>query len=245
MTGMRTLLLILAVFLLSPAAIGQDGKPDEKKTGKKPDPTARFWQARRVMLEGKPKDAAELFRTLAREHPEAGVADDCLYWMGRCYLRIDDREPDAVVAFKRIVAKLPKSPFVDDAARELMRLGDRTMIGVLAPRLGVKGVAAEHAARALAELDDPRGVEWLAGKKGEKPPKPAAAPPAPAGDAKKPDPKSEVEEMKAEIRRLRKELDESVRLLEKLLAEKAAEDRARAAAGKKAEKSEPGKETEK
>jgi hypothetical protein len=245
--GMRSLTLLFALLLLAPAAIGQDGKKDGAKPAKKPDPTARFWEARRVMLTGQPKDAAELFRTIAADHPGADVADDCLYWMGRCYLRIEDREPDAVVAFKRIVDKLPTSPFVDDAARELMRLGDTTMVKVLVPRLGSEGAEAELAARGLAELGDRRGVDWLAKHKGESPAEPAAAETAEKKkDAAKADPvRSEVEELRAEVRRLRKELDESVALLETLLAEKAAEEKAKAGAVKKDDRSDTESEKKK
>jgi len=242
MTGLRSLLLLIALLVLAPAAFGQE---ETKKKGdepaKKPDPTARFWEARRVMLTGKPKDAAELFRTVAREHSDADVVDDCLYWMGRCYLRMKDREPDAVVAFKRIVTTLPTSPFVDDAARELMRLGDRTMIAVLTPRLKKTGTEAELAARALAELDEAKGVEWLQKNLGERVEKPAASMPEKSRGAKEPvadEPESkpaEVEELRSEIRRLRKELDESVKLLRTLLAERAAAAKSKAEDVKKDE----------
>ena len=250
MTGLRTLLPLIALLVLAPAVLGQDAKNEGAEPTKKSDPTARFWEARKVMLGGNPKDAAELFRTVAREHPDADVADDCLYWMGRCYLRMNDREPDAVVAFKRIVTTLPKSPFVDDAARELMRLGDRTMVKVLLPRLQIQGVEAELAARALAELDEAKGVEWLEKREPALPAAKKARDAKVAEDENEPEEKrpesksSELDELKAEIRRLRKELDESVKLLETLLAERAAEEKTKAEAGKKAETEKKGRTTE-
>jgi len=251
----RTTLVLL---LLAAVAAAQDAKepvkePEKSAAGKKtadakPDPTARFWEARRVMLAGKPKDAAELFRTLLSESPKADVADDCLYWSGRCYLRIDDREPDAVVAFKRLVETMPGSPFVDDAARELGRLGDRTLVPVLAKRLDGPATEAEAAARALAELGDARGVDWLAEKLGEKQ-KPAAV--APEKDGKgQPEPAvDELEELRAEVKRLRKELEESVKLLEGLLSEKAgakkaAEEKAKASSQPGEEKKDETKDSE-
>ncbi|MEN8149074.1 MAG: hypothetical protein ABFS86_04580 [Planctomycetota bacterium] len=218
----KTTMLLFVLLLAVPVAA-----QEEKKT-EKPDPTARFWEARKVMLAGKPADAAELFRVLLKEHPGTDVADDCLYWAGRCWLRVDDREPDAVVAFKRLVETMPASPFVDDAARELKRLGDVTLAPALAKRLEGAGAEAELAARALAELGDARGVEWLAGKRGEKKEDaaPAAAPARKeASEPEKPESHKkskddEIEELRAEVKRLRKELDETVKLVEKLLAEK-------------------------
>jgi TolA-binding protein len=208
---MRKLVLILALVTAPFAALAQDAKDT---TGAE-DPAARFWQARRVMLTGDAASAAELFRTLAAADPKAEKADDCLYWMGRCYLRIPDREPDAVVAFLRVIREHPESPFVDDAARELGRLGDRTVVPELVGRLAGEGASAELAAHALAELGDERGVTWLAeklGKEVEPPAAPARQPTTDTGD--------EIRRLKEEIRKLRAELDESLKLLEKLLKEK-------------------------
>ena len=228
---MTRAMLVFLLFLFAATAAAQekkepaaDGKkPEATKPDTKPDPTARFWEARRVMLAGKPKDAAELFRTIVAEAPAAEVADDCLYWAGRCWLRIDDREPDAVVAFKRLVTSMPMSPFVDDAARELARLGDRTLVPELAKRLDGKGPAVELAARALAELGDSRGVAWLAEKRGEKKKEPAAAAAPERKETREAPKKSkdrEIEELRAEVKRLRRELDETVKLVEQLLTEK-------------------------
>jgi len=253
----------LLVLLLAVAATAQEAptKPaDAEKAPRKEDaakeaaategdPTARFWEARRVMLAGRPKDAAELFRTILKAHPDADVADDCLYWAGRCWLRVDDREPDAVVAFKRLIETMPASPFVDDAARELRRLDDTTLVPLLAKRLAGPAAEAELAARALAELDDARGVEWLARERGEeKPPEPAAKDGA-KKDAKPEDTEEasadEIEELRAEVKRLRKELDESLALLEKLLAEKGAEAAPAPEDGKKDGTSDTGSEKKK
>ena len=84
----RTLLLTLALLLvLTGPALAQEEEA--------PDPTKRFWEARKIMLKGDPLSAAELFRVLASEHSGSGIADDSIYWMGRCYLRVDDREVHA------------------------------------------------------------------------------------------------------------------------------------------------------
>jgi hypothetical protein len=154
------------------------------------------------------------------------------------------------VAFKRIVETLPRSPFVDDAARELMRLGDRTMVEVLTPRLQIQGVEAELAARALAELDDPKGVEWLEKRKPAPPGAERARDAKGAEAAKEPERNgpeskpSELDELKAEIRRLRRELDESVKLLEALLAERAAEEKSKSGPEKEAGAGTKDKESE-
>lgn len=209
---MKSLVLILAVTALPWNVFAQEAKD---AAGAK-DPDSRFWQARRVMLTGDAASAAELFRTVAAAEPAGEKADDCLYWMGRCYLRIPDREPDAVVAFLRVIREHPESPFVDDAARELGRLGDRTVVPELVGRLEGEGASAELAAQALAELGDERGIDWLAEKLGEKVEPPAAPAREPAADTG-----DEIRRLKEEIRKLRAELEESLKLLEKLLKEKA------------------------
>ncbi len=208
---MTRLTLAVLLCLLSPA-LAAEGEE------KPPDPRARFWEARQVMLKGDARSAAELFRILARDHPKSEIVDDSLYWMGRCNLRVKDREPAAVVALTRLIREHPASPFVDDAARELMRLGDKTVVPELKKRLAAGGANAEITARALAEFDEEAGIRFLMEKEETTPP--AKAPPA--EEVVKP--ASEQEELKRlrdEIRRLRKEVEESLALLTKLLEEKA------------------------
>ena len=212
-TDMKRLTLVLLLAFLSPV-LARDA--DENP----PDPTARFWEARQVMLTGDAKSAAELFRILARDFPGSETADDSLYWMGRCHLRVADREPDAVVAFTRLIREHPASPFVDDAARELMRLDDKTVVPELKKRLAAAGPNAELTAKALAEFDEAAGIEFLRKKTGEAESS-AAARPEPVAVAKTE--QAELAELKAEIERLRRQVEESMVLLEKLLEEKARE----------------------
>jgi TolA-binding protein len=172
------------------------------------------------MLKGDAKSAAELFRVLAKDHPRSAVCDDSLYWMGRCHLRVEDREPDAVVAFTRLIREHPASPFVDDAARELMRLDDRTVVPELKKRLAAGGANAEITAKALAEFDEQAGIRFLSERDGEAR-EPADPKPQPAAAKTEQD---ELAALKAEIQRLKQQVEESLALLEKLLKEKAREN---------------------
>lgn len=192
----RVLPLVLLLALAPPAPAGENA--DE-----------RFWEARRVMLKGDPASAAELFRVLHREDPQGEFADDCLYWMGRCWLRMTDHEPDAVVALNRLIRDHAGSRFVDDAARELAAVGDRTSVPLLKERLAVPGPAAEAAKLALAEFGvDPE-------EKGEEPEGEDGAAPA-AADG----PEEEIRRLREEVARLRAELDEVLAMLRKLLSER-------------------------
>ena len=196
---MKITIIVLA--LLTGPLWAQDSKPADP-----PTPEQRFWEARRVMLGGDPASAAELFREVAKAS-DSKVADASLYWMGRCYLRIQDREPAAVVAFLRLLREHPESPFLDDAARELGRTGDRTAVPLLKKRLAKQeGKSRERTARALTELGDVDALDVIA-KKGRK-----------AERSKK---KDEIEDLKAEIARLRKEVEEAVDLVKRLVAAKA------------------------
>jgi hypothetical protein len=202
------------VLLLGGAAFAQA----EDAEGKAETAKERFFEARKVLLRGDAATAAELFRTLTRVAPDSDYADDCLYWTGRCYLRQKDREPDAVVAFLRLLREHPESPWLDDAARELARLGDRTIVPELASRLEGGGAKAEQAARALAEFGEEAGVEWLARHTGEKvevaKERPAASPATKKDD--------EVAALRREVARLKAELEEALALLKQLLEEKKA-----------------------
>lgn len=209
------ILLLAALFPALPPALAQDA-------GEKPvDPRARFWEARQVMLSGDAKSAAELFRVLASDHPKSEICDDSLYWMGRCHLRVADREPDAVVAFTRLIREHPASPFVDDAARELMRLDDKTVVPELKKRLAAGGENAEITAKALAEFDEEAGIMFLSEQEGNTR-EPADPKPQPVAGAKTE--QDELKALKAEIERLKKQVEESLALLEKLLKEKAREN---------------------
>ena len=208
-----TLVLLLLLSLCLPA-LAQESEE------KPPDPKARFWQARQVMLKGDAKSAAELFRILAKDHPGAEIVDDSLYWMGRCSLRVKDREPAAVVAFTRLIREHPASPFVDDEARELMRLGDLTVVPELKKRLVAKGANAEITARALAEFDEEAGIRFLMEQEGATPPD---RDPRPEPVVRPASAQDELKSLRDEIRRLRKEVEESLALLAKLLEKKARE----------------------
>ena len=209
---------IAAAFLLlaSGLAAAQDAQEAGEADKARPDPQARFWEARRVMLEGDdPAGAAELFRTLVGEFPKSDRADDSLYWMGRCCLRVKDREPDAVVAFNRLIREYPESPFLDDAARELFRLGDTTGVPDLLKRIAGDGPgkAKEMAARALVELGRVEGADYL--EEMDLAPRPV---PRPSAEGKTVG--DEVKKLEAEVIRLRKQVEEAIALLEKLLADR-------------------------
>jgi len=211
MTRRHAIPVLLTLLLLAAPATAQTQEGKAGAEEEKPTPKARFYQARKVMLGGDAKSAAELFRTLEAEHRKSEVADDCLYWMGRCYLRVPDREPDAVVAFSRLVREHEESPFVDDAARELAVLGDRKLVPVLKKRAAAGGAGAETAKRALEEF----------GAKADE------------QDAKKPekekgkDTRDEVRRLEAEIARLTKEVEEVLVLVKELLAKKEKADAAK------------------
>lgn len=212
---LTVILLLAALFPALPPALAQDA--DAMPV----DPRARFWEARQVMLSGDAKSAAELFRVLAADHPKSNICDDSLYWMGRCHLRVADREPAAVVAFTRLIREHPASPFVDDAARELMRLDDRTVVPELKKRLAAGGENAEITAKALAEFDEEAGIRFLRDLAG--PVRERVGPqPEPVAAAKTE--QDELKALKTEIERLKKQVEESMKLLEKLLKEKAREN---------------------
>ncbi len=191
----------VAVGLLAAVLAAHAGAGEGRPAPGKEDPETRFKKARLVMLGGDPASAAELFRAVLGADPASRVADDCLYWRGRCLLRVKDREPDAVVAFLRLVREYPESPFVDDAARELALLGDRTAVPLLQRRARGKGKASELAVRALAEF----GVEKA----------------APAADKKRAaSSRDELAELRDEVRRLRREVEKALEMVRKLVAEK-------------------------
>ncbi|MHC4473116.1 MAG: tetratricopeptide repeat protein, partial [Planctomycetota bacterium] len=207
MTTRHAVPALLLLLLLSAVAWGQEKAPQAEPKAEKPkaeNPKARFYEARRVMLAGDPKSAAELFKTVEAEDRKSKVADDCLYWMGRCYLRVPDKEPDAVVAFLRLIREHSSSPFVDDAARELAVLGDRTILPELEKRVAAGGAAGELARRALEEF----GVQQ----------KPASKAPE-EKSAKKSD-EDEIRRLREQIERLKKEVEEALAMVKKLLAEK-------------------------
>jgi hypothetical protein len=111
--------------------------------------------------------------------------------MGRCYLRMKDREPDAAVALNRLVRDWPESPFLADAARELAAMGDRTSLPLLRER---------GAAKALAEFGEAA--------------RPSAAPVAEKAEAGL---SAEVRRLEEEVKRLRREVEEALALVKKLL----------------------------
>jgi TolA-binding protein len=213
---MKKLMPTLILLFLPAVVVAQD--PDDTK---KADPETRFWEARRVMLAGDAASAAELFREVEKAGRGTEVADDALYWLGRCSLRLADHEPEAVAAFLRLIREHPGSPFLDDAARELFRLKDRTAVPVLTERLATQeGEAKKLTAAALAELGEPEALEVLAedmkrrtgGKAAET--EKSEKPDVPVTEASR-----ELEELRREVARLRHELDELIDLVRRLVDE--------------------------
>lgn len=78
------------------------------------DPAQLYQKARNLLLENDVDAAADLFATFARQHPEHGLADNALYWLGECHYTKGDYSK-AVAVFKDLVSTYPKAEKVPDA----------------------------------------------------------------------------------------------------------------------------------
>ena len=78
------------------------------------DPVQLYQKARSLLLENDQDSAADLFATFAKQHPEHGLADNALYWLGECHYT-KGRYDKAVEVFKQLVNTYPKAEKVPDA----------------------------------------------------------------------------------------------------------------------------------
>jgi len=78
------------------------------------DPAHLYKKARNMLLENDVDNAADLFATFAKQHPEHGLADNALYWLGECHYT-QGRYEKAIDVFKELVKTYPKAEKVPDA----------------------------------------------------------------------------------------------------------------------------------
>ena len=78
------------------------------------DPAKLYQKARNLMLENDTDNAADLFATFAKQHPEHSLADNALYWLGECHYT-KGRYAQSVEVFKELVRRYPKAEKVPDA----------------------------------------------------------------------------------------------------------------------------------
>jgi len=78
------------------------------------DPAQLYKKARTLLLAKDIDNAADLFSTFAEKHPDHGLADNALYWLGECNYT-SGRYKKAVDVFKRLIKAYPKAEKVPDA----------------------------------------------------------------------------------------------------------------------------------
>jgi len=78
------------------------------------DPAQLYQKARNLLLENEVDNAADLFATFAKQHPEHSLADNALYWLGECHYT-KGRYDKAIEVFKALVQSYPKAEKVPDA----------------------------------------------------------------------------------------------------------------------------------
>jgi len=146
---MRRRVLAALVALLAAAGLARAGDEDD------PDAIAWYVDARRLVYDEDLPAAIELFGRVVAAHPSSDVADDALYMIGWCWERRADGEPRAVEAWLRLARRYGASPWLDEAAAGLARLGAADKIRLLLrERLAAEGAVAHRAADALAALGD-------------------------------------------------------------------------------------------
>jgi tetratricopeptide (TPR) repeat protein len=122
-----------------------------------PAPAIRHYlDARKMLFDDDLESAVELFGRVVREHPDADVADDALYWMAWAHRSLPDGRPRAVEAYLRLLRRYPESPWLDEAAAALRESGRDEALGILRKRLNEtdKAAARRYAVVALAALRD-------------------------------------------------------------------------------------------
>ena len=90
--------------------------PSQKKIKKVnyTDPETLYKKARNLLVEEQYAAAAAHFSTFINDHPEHGLADNAVYWLGECHYS-EGSFQQAVFVFKSLVKKYPKSEKVPDA----------------------------------------------------------------------------------------------------------------------------------
>ncbi|HCY84520.1 MAG TPA: tol-pal system protein YbgF [Desulfobacteraceae bacterium] len=78
------------------------------------DPAQLYKEARTQLLAGDTDNAADLFSTFVKKHPDHALADNAMYWLGECYYTKGDYKTAATV-FKDLVKTYPKAEKVPDA----------------------------------------------------------------------------------------------------------------------------------
>ncbi len=78
------------------------------------DPAQLYKKARTLLLAKDIDNAADLFLTFAEQHPDHGLADNALYWLGECHYTTG-RYKQAVDVFQVLVKTYPKAEKVPDA----------------------------------------------------------------------------------------------------------------------------------
>lgn len=78
------------------------------------DPAQLYQKARTLLLAGETDNAADLFSTFAKAHPDHALADNAMYWLGECHYSLG-RYQKAIIVFKALVKTYPKAAKVPDA----------------------------------------------------------------------------------------------------------------------------------
>ncbi|MCG8635477.1 MAG: tol-pal system protein YbgF [Desulfobacterales bacterium] len=78
------------------------------------DPAQLYKEARTLLLAKEIDNAADLFSTFAKKHPDHALADNAMYWLGECHYTKGNYKT-AVTVFKDLVKKYPRAEKVPDA----------------------------------------------------------------------------------------------------------------------------------
>lgn len=78
------------------------------------DPAQLYQKARTLLLAGETDNAADLFSTFVKAHPDHALADNAMYWLGECHYSLG-RYQKAIIVFKALVKNYPKGAKVPDA----------------------------------------------------------------------------------------------------------------------------------
>ncbi len=78
------------------------------------DPAQLYKKARTLLLAKEVDNAADLFSTFIQKHPDHGLADNALYWLGECHYTTSQYK-QAIQVFTKLVKNYPKAEKVPDA----------------------------------------------------------------------------------------------------------------------------------